>query len=350
MSPLARFGFLTLGDLTSNPHTGEVRTAQRRLTEIVDAAVLVEELGLESYTVGEHHSARWAVTAPPVVLAAIAARTERIRLRTGVTLIPNLDPVRVAEDYATVDVLSGGRLELTVAKGNFPQPWPLFGQDREQQRERLVEGVDLLLKLWTEEPVTWNGRFRPPLVEASIGPRPIQTPPPVWWGVSSSPESVEPAAERGLPIVLGGVLQPVEHYGTLADHYRDRWLLAGHDPERLQIGSVSHLYIRKDSARAKREFEPYYRHTFESTAREAELNLPPFDFEAKLRGPLVCGSPAEAIEKLLTFHERYRHHVHFFHADFGGIPWKDVAETMELFASDVAPVLEAETRSLAPAA
>ncbi|HWB21937.1 MAG TPA: LLM class flavin-dependent oxidoreductase [Gaiellaceae bacterium] len=341
---------MTLGDLTSNPHTGTTLTAQQRLGEIIDAAVLTEELGLDSYTVGEHHSSRWAITAPPVVLAAIAPRTERIRLRTGITLIPNLDPVRVAEDYATVDVLSGGRLELTVAKGNFPQPWPLFGQDREQQRERLVEGVDLLLKIWTEEPVTWEGRFRPPLNEASIGPRPIQSPPPIWWGVSTSPESVEPAVERGLPIVLGGVIQPVEHYGTLADHYREQWVLAGHDAAKLQIGSVSHLYIRKDGAQARRELEPHYRHVFDTVGKESGMSLPPFDFDAKLRGPLVCGSPDEAIEKLLAFHDRYQHQVHLFHADFGGIPGKEVAKTMELFATEVAPVLEAETRSLAPAA
>ena len=171
-------------------------------------------------------------------------KTERIRLRTAVTLMPNLDPVRVAEDYATVDLLSGGRLELTVGKGNFPDPWAIFGQDRELQRERMAEATDLLLQIWQGGPVTWQGRFRPPLVDATVAPRPVQQPPPIWWGVSTAPWSVEFAAQRGLPIVLGGVAQSKEHYGSLADHYREQYLVHGHDPGSLHIGTVSHQYVR----------------------------------------------------------------------------------------------------------
>jgi alkanesulfonate monooxygenase SsuD/methylene tetrahydromethanopterin reductase-like flavin-dependent oxidoreductase (luciferase family) len=337
-----RYGFLTLGDLTAHPTTGEVPTARERLCEILEAAELTEALGLDSYTVGEHHSSRWAVTSPAVVLGAIAVRTERIRLRTGVTLMPNLDPVRVAEDYATVDVLSGGRLELTIGKGNFPEPWTLFGQDRELQRERMAEGTDLLLQIWRADPVTWEGRFRPPLDQASVGPRPIQAPPPVWWGVSTGPESADFAADRGLPIVVAGVIKSREHCGEIVDHYRERATAAGYDAATLQIASVSHLYIQEDGDRARREFEPYYRQALEKGAREAGISSGPFDYQEKLNGPLVCGSPKEVVQKLRSYYDRYRHDVHLFHADFGGLPWKETARTMELFAAEVAPALEAE--------
>jgi alkanesulfonate monooxygenase SsuD/methylene tetrahydromethanopterin reductase-like flavin-dependent oxidoreductase (luciferase family) len=337
-----KYGFLTLGDVTPDPVTGITSSAKQRLEEILDAAVLTEALGLDSYTVGEHHSTSWAVTAPPVVLAAIAMKTERIRLRTAVTLMPNLDPVRVAEDYATVDLLSGGRLELTVGKGNFRDPWAIFGQDRELQRERMAEATDLLLQIWQGGPVTWQGRFRPPLENASIGPLPWQNPPPVWWGVSTGPASADFAADRGLPIVVAGVIRSKEHCGEIVDHYRQRALAAGHSPAKLQIASVSHLYVREDGDQARREFEPYYRQALVEGAKRTGTEMPPFDYEEKLRGPLLCGSPEEIVAKLLSFHDRYRHDMHMFHSDFGGLPWKEVARTMELFASEVMPALEAE--------
>lgn len=255
-----RFGFLTLGDLTSDPNSGETISARQRLGEIIQAAELTEALGFDSYSVGEHHSASWVVTAPPVVLAAIAARTERIKLRTGVTLMANLDPVRVAEDYATVDLLSNGRLEMTVAKGTFPQPWTLFAQDVEDQRERLAEGIDLLLKIWSEDPLGWEGAYRPALVNASIGPRPLQRPPRVWCGVASAPSSVEFAAQRGLPIMAASVFRSRDHVGALIDHYREQAALAGHDRAALEVGAVTYLYVREDGDQARHEFATYHAH------------------------------------------------------------------------------------------
>jgi alkanesulfonate monooxygenase SsuD/methylene tetrahydromethanopterin reductase-like flavin-dependent oxidoreductase (luciferase family) len=336
------FGFVSLGDLTSDPVSGTRPTAKQRLDEIVAAAELTEALGLESFGLGEHHSSRWVLTSPPTVLGAIAARTERIRLRTAVTLIANLDPVRAAEDYATVDLLSGGRLELTVARGNFPQPWSLFGQDVEERRERLVEGVDLLLEIWANDPVNWSGRFRPPLVDASVAPRPLQSPPPVWCGVSSTPASVEFAAARGLPIVVAGVFRDLEHCGSLIDHYRERGAAAGHPPESLRVGYVSHLHLGRDGEQARRDFEPYYRNALVSAVAEMRERMPPFDYEERLRGPLICGTPDEAVEKILGFHERFDHDLHLFHADLGGLPFSELAATMELFATEVAPVVDAE--------
>jgi alkanesulfonate monooxygenase SsuD/methylene tetrahydromethanopterin reductase-like flavin-dependent oxidoreductase (luciferase family) len=279
-----------------------------------------------------------------VVLGAIAARTSRIRLRTGVTVVPNLDPVRVAEDYATVDALSGGRVELTVGKGNFPQPWELFGQDQDEQRDRLVEGVDLLRQIWASKGnVDWDGRFRPPLKDASIGPRPTQPSLPIWWGVSTATWSVEFAAERGLPIVLGGVAQAKEHYGELVDHYRERFAAYGHAASSLQIGTVSHVFVRRDGNQARKEFEAYHHNAMTKTllaTRQGALYTR--DYGASLAGPLVVGSPEEVAAKLLDFHARYGHDLQFIHGDIGGQSLEVVAETMELFASEVVPIINQE--------
>jgi alkanesulfonate monooxygenase SsuD/methylene tetrahydromethanopterin reductase-like flavin-dependent oxidoreductase (luciferase family) len=340
-----KFAFLSFGDLTADPYTGRTPSPRQRLADIVNAAVLAEDLGYDSFGVGEHHGLDyWAISSPAVVLGAIAARTSRIRLRTGVTVVPNLDPVRIAEDYATVDALSGGRVELTVGKGNFPQPWELFGQDQDEQRDRLVEGVDLLREIWASRGnVNWTGRFRPPLVDASIGPKPTQNPPPIWWGVSTAPWSVEFAAERGLPIVLGGVVQAKEHYGELVDHYRERYFAHGHDAADLQVGTVSHVYVRRDGAKARRDFEAYHDNSMSkmllATRQGAML---PHDYQVRLDGPLVVGNPEEVAAKLLDFHDRYNHNLQFIHGDIGGQSFDAVAETMELFATEVVPIIERE--------
>jgi alkanesulfonate monooxygenase SsuD/methylene tetrahydromethanopterin reductase-like flavin-dependent oxidoreductase (luciferase family) len=346
-----RFGFLSFGDLTEDPIRGGTPTVAQRLRDVLEAAELAESLGLDSFGVGEHHSARWGISAPPVVLAAIAARTRRIRLRTGVTLSANLDPVRVAEDYATVDVLSNGRLDLTAAKGNFPQPWVLFGQNVDEQRERLAEGIDLLIKIWSQEPVNWEGRFRPPLVNASVGPRPIQQPPRVWCGVATSPASVEFAAQRGLPLMVASVFRSPDHVASLIEHYRERAALAGHGPAGLEVAVATHLYVREDGDQARREFETYHRHALDQARTGAREALPPIDYDELFssKGAFVCGTPAEAAEKLAWLRERYQHDVHEFHADLGGMPWSEVRTTMELFATEVRPLFEAAVQTAAVA-
>ena len=219
-----------------------------------------------------------------------------------------------------------------------------FRPGRKEQRDRLLEGVDLLRRIWSSEgPVNWSGRFRPPLVDATVAPRPIQKPPPIWWGVSTAPWSVEFAAERGLPIVLGGVAQSKEHYGSLTDHYRDQYRVHGHDESSLHIGTVSHLYVRHDGHQARRQFEAYHQQaTDRALLAMRRGNMLPLDDEERLRGPLVVGSPEEVAEKLLDFHARYGHDLQFFHSDIGGQPLHEVIETMEIFTSEVAPILERE--------
>jgi alkanesulfonate monooxygenase SsuD/methylene tetrahydromethanopterin reductase-like flavin-dependent oxidoreductase (luciferase family) len=336
---------MTLGDLDSDPLTGKKISAKQRLDEIVAAAVLTEEFGLDAYSVGEHHDADWVLTAPPVVLAAISAKTEQIRLMTGVTLIGNLDPVRVAEDYGTVDLLSGGRLELVVAKGLFPHPWPLFGQDESRSRERLSEGVDLLLKIWSEDPlVRWKGSIRPEINNASIGPRPLQAPPRIWTGVSTGPESANFAADRGLPIFLGAHIKSLAHAGSIIEHFRERTTSAGFDASRIPVGAGGSLYVRGNGKQARREFRPYFEQGARFSLSHRNLPFKGVDFDGmNSDGALLCGSPAEIAERLIHMHEVFGHDLHMCQPDVGGMPWDAVRETMELFAAEVAPVVKAAT-------
>ncbi len=193
------------------------------------------------------------------------------------------------------------------------------------------------------------GGSDPPLVDAQVGPRPTQTPPPIWWGVSTAPWSVEFAAERGLPIVLGGVVQSKDHYGSLVDHYLERYAAYGHDPASIHIGTVSNLYVRRDGHQARKEFQPYY----EAVTKDTRLALRqgymlPNDYEERLRGPLVVGSPEEVAEKLLDFHARYGHDLQFVQTDLGGQPFGEVAKTMELFTAEVMPMIDRELASQGP--
>lgn len=216
-----RLGVMTLGDHVANPHTGRLVTQAERHRSIVELAVLAEEVGLDSVWLGEHHFCDYIVSSPAVVLAAIAERTTRIRLGTSVALLPNLDPVRVAEDYATVDVLSGGRIELAVGRGIVDRVYEGFGQDPAAARALLDERLSLLVQLWTEGETSWTGTSRSPLRELRVDPHPLQQPhPPMWIGGGSSPESADLAARRGLGLLLPSVLAPPQHFAAQVDRYR----------------------------------------------------------------------------------------------------------------------------------
>lgn len=339
-------GFYSLGEWLADPLSGRKISAPQRLDEILAAGVLAEELGAAVFGVGEHHARHWVVSSPAVVLSALAARTRRIRLASTVSLLATLDPVRVAQDYATVDVISGGRLDLMIGKGIAAEPYALFDVDIEQQRDALAEHLHLLRQIWaTPAPLRWKGRFRAPIVEHTIHPRPVQNPPPIWLGASSGFESVELAAAIGSPIFLGGVGKPMEHYGVLVDHYRERWAHHGHAPEAARVGSGSHLFIRSDSQAARRAWRPYFEHYQTISPRVQTAS-----FDEMVAGPTICGSPAEAVDKLLAYHARYGHDLHLLQVDLGGLPYAEVTRTMELVATEVLPVIARETGASQPTA
>ncbi|MDX2649720.1 LLM class flavin-dependent oxidoreductase [Streptomyces sp. PA03-1a] len=335
-----RFLAITLIVHAPDPVTGALKPTAARFREVLDNALLAEELGFDGFGVGERHERPFLSSSPPVVLSHIAALTSRIRLFTAVTTLSLLDPVRAYEDYATLDHLSGGRLELIIGKGNGTAQRELFHVTPEDQWDRNAESYEVFRRLWREGKVTADTRFRPALKDAQAWPRPLQQPIRVWHGSATSKESVDLAARYGDPLFSANVTHPVEPYAELIRHYRERWAHHGHDPARIAVGAgTAGLYV----ARTSQEAVAAYRPVFEAqSAFQKRLGLEPVfptleDFVA--RSSALVGSPQQVVDKVHRYHERFGHTVLHVHADAGGLSPDRHRRSLELFQSEVAPVL-----------
>jgi alkanesulfonate monooxygenase SsuD/methylene tetrahydromethanopterin reductase-like flavin-dependent oxidoreductase (luciferase family) len=326
--------------ITLITHFDPAKSARQRFREVVDNAVLGEELGFDGYGVGERHERPFISSSPPVVLSHIAARTSRIRLFTAVTTLSLLDPVRAFEDYATLDNLSDGRLELIIGKGNGAAQAQLFHVTEDDQWDRNRESYELFRRLWREPKVTWEGRFRPSLTDAETWPRPLQQPIRVWHGSATSKASVDLAAQYGDPLFSANVTNPIEPYAELIDYYRERWAHYGHDPAAALVGAGSAGYY---AARTSQEAIETYRPIFDARlAAFRRLGLTPVFptlEDAIERSSILVGSPQQIIDKVHRYHERFGHEVMHLHADADGLTDKQHRATLELFQSDIAPVL-----------
>src|SRR5262245_47325537 len=259
-------GLYTFGELTPHWTDGRRIGAEQRLREVLAAAKLADAAGFEVFAVGEHHRLDIAIAATPVVLEAIAQATARIRLASAVTILPTADPVRVFEDFATVDLLSGGRAEVIAGRGVFTESFPLFGYDLADQDELFAEKLDLLLQLNAAEHVTWQGRFRPPLKNAPIPPRPVQRQLPIWIGTGGTPNSVTRAGALGLPLALANISMLPTQLAPLVEHYRRTGSKAGHPAAELKVSVASHLHVQKNSQDAMDTFYPHYAGYFRNHA------------------------------------------------------------------------------------
>ncbi len=340
-------GLATFADLS-----GGASPAQR-MRDLIEEAELAEQLGLDVFAIGEHHRADFVVSSPAVALAAIAARTERIRLSSAVTVLSSDDPVRVFQQFAELDLISGGRAEIMAGRGSFTESFPLFGYDLEDYDDLYAEKLDLLLKLRSGEPVTWSGRLRAPLTDVVVHPRPIQDPLPVWVAVGGSPESVARAGALGLPLtiaIIGGqparVAPLVELYHRAATHY-------GHDADALPIAINTHAFVGETSHAADKAFAAPYLAMMNRIGRER--GWPPSgraEYEA-LRSPqgaVAAGSPEQVAEKILMEHELFGNTRYLGQMSVGAVAHADVLRSMELFGTQVAPVVREEVarRTAAP--
>ncbi|MFN8421811.1 MAG: LLM class flavin-dependent oxidoreductase [Anaerolineae bacterium] len=262
-----QIGLYTFGELIADPTTGQRISPQQRLSEVLAMAKLADEAGLAVFGVGEHHRLDFTIATPPVVLAAIAQVTKRIRLTSAVTILSTLDPVHVFEDFATVDLLSAGRAELIVGRGAFIESFPLFGYNVADYDQLFPEKLNLLLKLNASERITWQGKFRTPLEDAEIAPRPVQPQLPIWVGVGGTPESAVRAGKLGLPMALAIIGGTAAQFVPLVDLYRRAGKQAGHDASKLKVGVTSHFHVSKTSQQAMSEFYPYYTHYFGQIAK-----------------------------------------------------------------------------------
>ena len=335
-----RFLAITLIVHRPDPVTGQQKSTYDRFQEVVTNAVLAEELGFDGFGVGERHERPFISSSPTVVLSHLAARTQRLRLFTAVTTLALLDPVRAYEDYATLDHLSGGRLELIIGKGNGSAQRALFQVTPEDQWDRNAESYEIFRKLWRQDRVTASPRFRPELVEAEVWPRPLQQPVRVWHGSATSKESVDLAARYGDPLFSANVTNPIEPYGELVDHYRERWVAHGHDPADIAIGAgTAGLYVARTSQEAYAAYQPVFEgHLAFQTGLGLEPVFPTLEDFVERSSALV-GSPQQVIEKIHRYHERFGHQVVHVQADASGLTEQQHRDSLELFATEVATPL-----------
>ncbi|MBL7259974.1 LLM class flavin-dependent oxidoreductase [Paractinoplanes lichenicola] len=324
------------------------RPAHERLREVVDNAVLAEELGFDGFGVGERHERPFFSSSPPVVLSHIAAVTARIRLFTAVTTLSLLDPVRAFEDYSTLDNLSGGRLELIIGKGNGAAQAKLFHVTADDQWDRNRESYELFRRLWREPKVTWEGRFRPSLTDAETWPRPLQQPIRVWHGSATSRESVDLAARFGDPLFSANVTNPIEPYAELIRYYRERWAHYGHDPADALVGAGSAgFYAARTSQEAIETYRPLYDARIALFRQVGVEPVFPTLEDAVERSSILVGSPQQIIDKVHRYHAEFGHEVMHLHADGDGLTDKQHRASLELFQSEVAPILRRDIPSRA---
>ena len=340
-----QFGLFSVGDITTDPTTGKTPTEHERIKAIVTIAKHAEEVGLDVFAIGQHHNPPFFPSAPTTLLAYIAAQTEKLLLSTATTLITTTDPVRIAEDYATLQHLTDGRMDLVLGRGNTGPVYPWFGKDIRQGIPLAIEHYDLLHKLWTEEVVNWTGRFRTPLQGFTATPRPLDNVKPfVWHGSIRSPEIAEQAAYYGDGFFANNIFWPKEHYMKLIRLYRQRFEHYGHGKaEEAYVGLGGQVFMRKNSQDAVNEFRPYFD------------NAPVYGHGPSLEDftrqtPLTVGSPAEVIDRYAEMREHFGDYQRqLFLMDHAGLPLKTVLEQLDILGGEVVPALRKEFGTDRPA-
>ena len=339
-------GLYSFAETTPDPDTGHTVSPEQRLRDLLEEIELADQVGLDVYGVGEHHRPDFAVSAPAVVLAAAAARTRRIRLSSAVSVLSSDDPVRVFQQFATVDLISGGRAEIMAGRGSFTESFPLFGYDLDDYDALFEEKLGLLLKLRAGERVTWSGRFRPPLEDMPVYPRPVQDPLPVWIAVGGTPHSIVRAGRLGLPLAVAIIGGAPERFAPAVDLFRQAAADAGHDPARLPVGINSHTFIADRSQDAADWFYPSYAQLMSRIGRERgwpPMSRQQFEAGRSPRGALLVGSPQEVVDKILFQYEFFHHDRFLAQMTVGSMPHERVMRSIELFGTVVAPAARKAT-------
>jgi probable LLM family oxidoreductase len=328
---------------TVDRRTGEAVEPARHLNELLEAITLADEVGLDVFGIGEHHRREFLDSAPTVILAAAAARTKRIRLSSAVTVLSAADPVRVFQEFATLDLLSQGRAEIVAGRGSFIEAFPLFGLDLEDYDSLFAEKLDLLLKIRENTHVHWSGEHRAALTGQGVYPRPLQNPLPVWLGVGGTPASFVRAGVLGLPLMVAIIGGEPHRFRPLIDRYREAGLRAGHSPEKLKVGIHSLGYVADNAARAANEFFPGYARSFTEIGRER--GWPPttrahFDAHLGPTGALLVGDPETVAEKILRVNDSLGGIARLtFQMSVASLPHAQLMHAIELLGTRVAPLV-----------
>jgi putative FMN-dependent luciferase-like monooxygenase len=340
-----QFGVFTVGDVTPDPTTNQAVSEAERIQIMLTVALKAEEVGLDVFATGEHHNPPFVPSSPTTLLGFVAAKTERLILSTATTLITTNDPVKIAEDYAMLQHLADGRVDLMLGRGNMGPVYPWFGQDIRNGIALAYENYALLHRLWREDVVDWEGKFRTPLTGFTSTPRPLDGVPPfVWQGSIRSPEIAEQAAFYGDGFFHNNIFWPKEHVQRMVELYRRRFEHYGHGPaDQAIVGLGGHVFMRPNSQDAIREFRPYFDH---APVYGGGPSLE--DYMAQT--PMTIGSPQEVIDRTMSFRETVGDYQRqLFLADHAGLPLKTVLEQMDMLGELVVPVLRREFAALRPA-
>ena len=344
-------GVVTFADSGMDLDGNQLYTPEQRMKNLLEEAELADQVGLDVFGLGEHHRPDYVVSAPTVALAAIAARTANIRLTSAVTVLSSADPVRVFEEFATLDLISGGRAEIMAGRGSFTESFPLFGQSLDDYDELFSEALELLIQIREHEKVTWQGRFRAPIDDRGVYPRPVQDPLPVWIAVGGSPQSVARAGVLGLPLTIAIIGGTPDRFAPLVELYRRAADEAGHGRE-LPLAINSHVFV-SDSKTAKQDYFSYYAAGMTRVGRER--GWPPLSwdgFERQTQGDGIpwIGDPQEIAEKILREHELFGNTRFLAQSSIGRMPHDVALKSIELLGTEVAPLVREEVaRRLTPA-
>jgi probable LLM family oxidoreductase len=321
-------------------------SASDRLQNLIEEIALADKAGLDSFGIGEHHRREFLDSAPPVILAAAAARTRKIRLTSAVTVLSATDPVRIFQEFATLDLLSKGRAEMVVGRGSSIEAFPLFGFRLEDYDSLFAEKLDLLLKIRENEHVTWSGKYRPPLTGQGVYPRPVQNPLPIWLGVGGTPQSFVRAGRLGLPLMVAIIGGETRRFRPLIGLYREAGKKAGYPPETLKVGLHSPGYVAERTEEAADDYFPGFARAVSDIGKErgwGPMTRKDFDAQRGPRGSLVIGDPEEVVEKILRHSKALGGISRFtFQMNAASLPHEKLTRAIELIGKRVAPALHKE--------
>lgn len=337
------FGIFTFGELSRDIGTGSAMPPRQRLAEIIELARLADQAGISFLGLGEHHRADFALSAPEIVLAAIARETTNLRLSTAVTVLSTQDPVRLFEQFATLDLISGGRAEIIAGRGAFIDSYPLFGLSTADYDALFDEKLRMLLELREHANLNWEGKLTQSIPGMDIAPRPLQEKLPVWVGVGGTPASFVRAGRLGLPLFVA-LLSGPQRFRRLVELYRQSAADAGHDAESLPVGAGGHFYAAPTSQQARDTFYPYYRAYFEQNMPRPVDHFPrsTFDDWSEPGGGLLVGSPQQVTEKLIEIHQTLGNSRYMAQIGLGGLPFAETARSIELLATEIMPAVNRE--------
>lgn len=338
------FGLYTLGDHIQDPNTGKRIPAQQRINEIIEMAKLAEEAGLDFFSVGESHQEYFTTQAHTVVLSAIAQATEKIKLGSSSTIISTLDPVRVYEDFATVDLISDGRMEIIAGRASRLGVFELLGYDIQDYEELYEEKFDLLLQLNEKEIINWEGDYRAPLKDAQILPQPKGGSLPIWRAVGGPPASAVKAGNAGVPMFIATLGGPAETFKYSIDVYREAASRAGHNPNDLPVSSAGFFYTAETTQQAFKEVYPFINEGMKLTNGRG---FPKNQFAQGMdkRNVMNIGSPNQVVEKILYQHEMFGHQRYIAQMDFGGVPFDKIMQNIELIGTKILPEVKKHTKN-----